>query len=106
MTVQTCFENRTLTEYGFIEGECLSKEMAKKLTGKNFKIQSARKERKCKCVQMADIGFYNTCPHMCKYCYANFDEEKVKDNIKNHNPNSPLLIGNIEKDDIIKEREV
>lgn len=105
MTVQTCFENRKLTEYGFIEGECLSKELAYNLTGKKQKIQTARKEKKCKCVQMADIGVYNTCMHMCKYCYANYDETKVKDNIKKHNPNSSLMIGKIEKDDIIKKRK-
>ena len=33
MTVQTCFENRNLVEYGFIKGECLSHELAYKLTG-------------------------------------------------------------------------
>ena len=37
MTVQTCFENRNLVEYGFIKGECLSHELAYKLTGKKYK---------------------------------------------------------------------
>ncbi len=105
MTVQTCFEDRNLTEYGFIKGECLSHTLAFKLTGKtNFKTWTARKEKKCKCVEMVDIGVYNSCCHFCKYCYANFDENKVRANFKNYNKNSSLLIGNIEKDDIIKIR--
>lgn len=104
MSVQTCFEARNLIEYGFVKGECLSKELARKLTGKNFKKQVIRKAKRCDCIQMVDIGVYNTCMHMCRYCYANYDEEKVKENIKNHDANSPLLIGKIEKDDIIKER--
>ena len=104
MTVQTCFEDRNLVEYGLIEGECLSHELAYKLTGKSYKSWTARKERKCNCVQMVDIGVYNSCKHFCKYCYANYNEKEVINNYKNHNPNSSLLIGELESDDIIKAR--
>lgn len=104
MIVQTCFEDRNLTEYGFTKGECLSHELAYKLTGKNYKNWTARKEQKCNCVQMVDIGVYNSCRHFCKYCYANFDEKKVNNNYKQHNPNSSLLIGELTDNDIIKER--
>ena len=104
MTVQTCFEERDLTQYGFIKDDCLSKMLAYKLTGKIFDEQTARKEKKCHCVKMVDIGVYNTCYHKCKYCYANYDEKQIDKNIKAHNPNSSLLIGEIEPGDIIKER--
>lgn len=106
MTVQTCFEDETLVEYGFIKGECLSHELAYKLTSKKYKNWTARKERKCNCVQMVDIGVYNSCKHFCKYCYANFDETKVKKNFNNHNKDSSLLIGDLRYDDIIKVRKV
>lgn len=103
LKVHTCFEDRDLTEFGFIKDECLSKSMAFKLTGKVYKEEwKAREQRKCHCVKMVDIGVYNTCNHMCKYCYANFDEKKVLSNMKLHNPQSSLLIGNIEENDIIK----
>lgn len=105
LVVHTCFEDRDLTEYGFVKDECLSVELAYKLTGKIFKEKwKARKERKCNCVAMVDVGEYNSCKHYCKYCYANFDEKKVKENFKLHNPNSSLLIGELEDGDIIKER--
>ena len=105
MTVQTCAEKRNLSEYGFIVSDCVNKEIAKKLTGKNkFKTWTGRKG-KCKCVSMADIGEYNTCNHLCKYCYANYDEVKVKENIKLHDPNSSLLLGYITDKDEIKERK-
>lgn len=104
MTVQTCFEDRNLVEYGLIKGECLSHELAYKLTGKSYKSWTARKERKCNCVQMVDIGVYNSCKHFCKYCYANYNEKEVINNYKNHNPNSSLLIRELESDDIIKVR--
>ena len=82
LTVHTCFEDRDLVEYGFIKDECMSRELAFKLTGKIYKEEwKARKMKKCHCVQMVDIGVYNTCSHFCKYCYANYDEKKVMENV-------------------------
>lgn len=105
MSVQTCFEDNDLTEYGFIKGECLSHELAYILTGKKFKSSNVRKEKKCECVQMVDIGEYNSCMHMCKYCYANYDEKAVSSNFERHDDNSSLLIGSIQSDDVIKVRK-
>lgn len=102
MKVQTCFEDRNLTEYGFTKGECLSHELAYRLTGKKYKSWKARK---CNCVEMVDIGVYNSCKHFCKYCYANYDEKIVNNNFKNHDVNSSLLIGYVKNDDIIKTRK-
>ena len=103
--VHTCAEVRDLVEYGFIKDECMSKELAFKLTGKVYKKWNARKNVPCNCAEMVDIGVYNSCKHFCRYCYANFDEKMVKDNFKNHNPNSSLLVGELQSDDIIKIRK-
>ncbi len=35
----------------------------------------------CGCITAKDIGSYNTCPHLCMYCYANSSEKAV---IANH----------------------
>ena len=106
MVVHTCFEKRDLTEYGFIKDECMSRELAFKLTGNIYKKKwTARKEKLCNCIEMVDIGYYNSCRHFCKYCYANYDEKKVNDNFKKHNPKSSLLIGELQKDDVIKVRK-
>lgn len=105
MSVQTCFEDNDLTEYGFVKGECLSHELAYILTGKKFKSSNVRKEKKCECVQMVDIGDYNSCMHMCKYCYANYDEKAVSSNFERHDDNSSLLIGSVQSDDVIKVRK-
>ena len=101
MTVQTCFEENDLISYGFVKRECVSNELALQLTGKKF---SKWKARNCGCVEMVDIGVYNSCKHFCKYCYANYDEGKVISNYLLHDPNLSLLIGNLEKDDTIKTR--
>ena len=49
---------------------------------------------------------YNTCPHGCVYCYANYDRNTVERNRRLHDPRSPLLIGNLrEGDNIIEVRQ-
>lgn len=105
MTVQTCAEKQNLSEYGFIVSDCVTKEIAATLTGKSkFKTWTAR-SKKCKCVSMVDIGEYNTCPHLCRYCYANYDENKVKMNSSKHDENQSVLIGEITNNDEIKIRK-
>lgn len=105
LKVQTCFEEENLVEYGFVKGECMSCQMAYTLTGKKFSSWKARKGGKCECVEMVDIGVYNSCKHLCKYCYANYDEESIEKNFMEHDDNSSLLIGHLEEGDIIKIRK-
>jgi DNA repair photolyase len=102
ITVQTCYEKNDLSEYGFIKNVCMSEEYALKLTGKKFRHWQARK---CGCVEMVDIGYYNSCPHLCKYCYANYDEKKVLENIKLHDKDSTMIIGSLQDDDEIAIRK-
>lgn len=106
MTIQTCSEERNLIEYGFQKRDCISHELAFKLTNKtNFKSWKARNNKNCKCIEMVDIGMYNTCKHYCKYCYANYDEKNIENNFKLHDKNSSLLIGYLKEDDIVKIRK-
>lgn len=102
MTVQTCYEKNDLSCYGFISDVCVSKKLAYQLTGKKF---SKWKARDCGCVEMADIGDYNTCRHFCRYCYANYDEKKVSENVLRHDDNFSLLVGHLNDDDVIKVRK-
>ena len=105
ISCQTCFEKEDLVKYGFVKVDCLSKKMAYTLTGKVYRKGRMRKENLCNCVEMVDIGFYNSCKHLCKYCYANYDEGKVLENFQNHNVNSSLLIGELSDTDVIKIRK-
>ncbi len=38
----------------------------------------------CGCIVSKDIGKYNTCPHLCEYCYANASKEVAVSNWKHH----------------------
>ncbi|MEG0077487.1 DUF1848 domain-containing protein [Anaerorhabdus sp.] len=103
MSIQTCYEKNDLSSVGFIQSACCTKELAYRLTGRsNFPKWKARD---CGCVEMVDIGAYNTCGHYCRYCYANYDEKNVTLNRKNHDEKSSLLIGYLDENDVIKVRK-
>ena len=51
----------------------------------------------------AIIGAYSTCGHLCRYCYANYDAETVRKNMAAHDPESPLLIGQLTPEDQVHE---
>ncbi len=101
IAVQSCYEQDKLEPYGILNIPCVSKELAFRLTGKKFSKWQARD---CACVSMVDIGEYNTCSHFCKYCYANYNEKSIKQNILKHDVHSSLLIGTLKESDEIKVR--
>ena len=104
ITIKTCVEGSELDKFGIDSSGCMTKEVIERAINKNLNVpkQKAR-NGECYCLLNNDIGEYNTCDHGCLYCYANSNKRLVKRNLKLHDPKSPILIGEIKEDDIIKE---
>lgn len=104
MTLKPCAEGDDLAPYGADCGGCMRISDYEKAIGKKLnapKKKGARAE--CACYLSCDIGAYNTCKHLCKYCYANAEPSKVLAQSRRHDPSSPFLIGNYEKSDVIND---
>ena len=103
MVVHSCCEKTYLSQYGLKCNGCMSKEIVEKAIGCNLNPPNSRKNLResCNCLMGNDIGAYNTCGHLCKYCYANANKGFVIENMKKHNDNSPFLIGDSEEGDKI-----
>lgn len=101
-TIKACAEGTELASYGVDCGGCMTVDVFEKAIDCALevpKVKGARSE--CGCLLGGDIGAYNTCEHLCKYCYANYDAKTVIENVQRHNPKSPLLIGELYRDDVI-----
>ncbi len=104
MTVKPCAEGNELAAYGADCSGCMTVETYEKAI--HCRLNAPKKSgarRECACYLTSDIGSYNTCGHLCRYCYANYSEQLVKQNRKMHDVNSPFLIGGSRPDDVVHQ---
>ena len=123
-TLATCGEQIKLEEYGIVKNKCVDDDLmikyfyddqklmdflgleidkgdmfapngmiVKRKNNKNNKDKGQREF--CGCIVSKDIGEYNTCPHLCEYCYANTSKETAVRNCLQHklNPLAETIIG-------------
>ncbi|MBO5494409.1 MAG: DUF1848 domain-containing protein [Eubacterium sp.] len=99
-----CCEDEELSRFGIDTQGCMTKEVVQGVIGERLEMPKPQYARaQCRCLLGNDIGAYNTCPHMCKYCYANYDSRIVMNNYRNHDPDSPLLLGRLNPEDTVKD---
>lgn len=119
--IGTCAEKIPLEKYGIIHNKCVDDDLMIKLfpndkilmdflgvkitppdifnpigfieNKKNNKDKGQREF--CGCVFSKDIGEYNTCPHLCEYCYANASKEIALANWEKHlkEPTNEMIKG-------------
>ena len=104
MTVKPCAEGEELASYGADCSGCMKVSDYEKAIGKHLVVPKRRGARaECACYLSCDIGAYDTCRHLCRYCYANAEPAKVLAQSRRHDPGSPFLIGNYEDGDRIHD---
>lgn len=102
LELATCGELADLSEYGVKHNKCIDDELMMRLFHEDaalmefigaeydlfngWQIKKSKKDKgqrkACGCIVSKDIGAYNTCSHLCKYCYANASDKAVVNNWK------------------------
>ena len=102
MELRLCAEDLNHEKLNISKLGCLELSDLERIYGIRLKdIKETFPRNQCRCLPARDIGAYNSCPHGCLYCYANEDKTRVIRNCKLHNPQSPLLLGELEEEDVV-----
>ena len=102
ITVKACAEGTELAPYGVDCSGCMTQQTFEAAIGSRLIVPKRKSQRaQCSCVLGTDIGAYDTCGHLCRYCYANYDHENVRHNMLKHDPNSPLLVGYLKDGEVV-----
>lgn len=105
LVVATCAEKMDLSAYGIVHNKCIDDELmiknfssderlmkflgVKNLSSNLFpgfgaksplNLKDKGQRKACNCIVSKDIGQYNTCGYLCRYCYANSSEKRVREN--------------------------
>lgn len=106
MTIRPCAEGDELAAYGADCSGCLTVLTYETALHTHLNIPRQKLNQRngsCACFLGVDIGAYDTCGHLCRYCYANANARLVRENMKKHDPESPFLLGSSIPGEVIHE---
>jgi len=109
--IGTCAEKISLENYNIVHNKCIdddfiiknfsSDRLLMEFLGVKFvqgdffnpnsryeKLKDKGQRQFCGCITSKDIGEYDTCPHLCEYCYANTSKEIALRNWEKYKQNN------------------
>jgi DNA repair photolyase len=114
LEIATCSEKVDLMKYGIKHSHCIDDKLMIKLFKDDIELMSflgyepdqlklfsgaelsdlkdKGQRKECGCIISKDIGKYNTCNHLCAYCYANVSPKAVENSLCKYDPDSESLI--------------
>lgn len=107
LKLAACCEKIDLREFGITRASCIDKKRIEQILGGLLNLKKDAGQRLgCGCMESVDIGVYQTCLNGCKYCYATKNPWKAQNYFKQHDPESPMLIGWPGDDIIVTEKNI
>jgi len=111
--IATCAEDIDLEKFDINHNKCIDDDLIIKLFPNDLELMDfigykpqenlfgieTKKQLKdkgqrfnCGCIISKDIGSYDTCNHLCVYCYANTSKKAVANNLKRYNIENESII--------------
>lgn len=88
MVLKPCAEGKDLAKYDADCSGCMTVHTFETALHSRLEVPKRKKNQRngeCACLLGTDIGAYDTCGYLCKYCYANVNPVLVKENMSKHN---------------------
>jgi DNA repair photolyase len=98
ISAATCAEEVDLSVYGISKNRCIDPDLIKRICMNDPDLlryieknsgEDPGQRPLCGCMRSTDVGQYNTCMHLCSYCYANRYPGLVRMNYDNHRNHPP-----------------
>lgn len=96
LEIYSCAEDRDYSNLGIPPGGCIDDKIIQRLWSTNLRYTKDPSQRQCcLCTVSKDIGINDTCIHGCPYCYSTRSLEIAERRYNEHDPNSPVLWGDL-----------
>ncbi|MBO4334654.1 MAG: DUF1848 domain-containing protein [Desulfovibrio sp.] len=105
LILQSCGTEQDFSHLGIRASGCASAQRLGEAAGCVLKNNGRKggERRGCRCMDWRDMGAYDTCPHGCRYCYANNNHSLAKKRWQTHDPSSPMLCDQLRPGDQVRQ---